>query len=398
MRITIVYRYFWPDTPPYAAMLRDISRWLAEAGHDVEVLTAQPAYKPELGIPRQPALESVDGVTIRRLPLLRENGGRITKALNAALFVAQAMLRLLRGDKPDIVWTATMPPVLQAFVMMTAAKLRLSGFLYHMQDIYPEVGIAGGVLANGPASRLLRWLDTRTLNRTDVNVVLSEDMKHVIEERGASPRQIRVINNYAWGRPARSQRPVSRAKGPARFVFAGNLGRFQNLEDLVEAFALVPSELAELHFMGTGRARSSLVAMVERMGLPHVRFHDHRPDDEALEFMQSCDVGIVSLTPGIYRYAYPSKTWTYMAAGLTMLAIVERDSELAKMITGRQMGSVAEWSDGAGKIGETIVRLASDIRDGKGATGRSDRDHLPERARGQWLTLFESLKAERAAP
>ena len=53
MRILIVYRYFWPDTPPYATMLRDISRWLAEAGHDVEILTAQPSYKPEVGIDHQ---------------------------------------------------------------------------------------------------------------------------------------------------------------------------------------------------------------------------------------------------------------------------------------------------------------------------------------------------------
>ena len=53
MKITIVYRYFWPVTPPYALMLREMTRWFVEAGHDVEIITAQPSYKPDAGIEKQ---------------------------------------------------------------------------------------------------------------------------------------------------------------------------------------------------------------------------------------------------------------------------------------------------------------------------------------------------------
>ena len=65
MKITIVYRYFWPDTPPYATMLRDMSEWFVDAGHDVEVITAQPGYKPKADIPAQPRQETINGVKIR---------------------------------------------------------------------------------------------------------------------------------------------------------------------------------------------------------------------------------------------------------------------------------------------------------------------------------------------
>ena len=34
-RVLLVHRYFWPDTPPYAAMLREIGRALVDAGHSV---------------------------------------------------------------------------------------------------------------------------------------------------------------------------------------------------------------------------------------------------------------------------------------------------------------------------------------------------------------------------
>ena len=53
MRILIAYRYFLPDTPAYAAILGNISFWLAEEGHQVEVIAAQPGYKPGANIPKQ---------------------------------------------------------------------------------------------------------------------------------------------------------------------------------------------------------------------------------------------------------------------------------------------------------------------------------------------------------
>ena len=47
LRLLLVHRYFWPDTPPYAVMLRAIAAHWAAAGHRVEVLAGQPSYKPE---------------------------------------------------------------------------------------------------------------------------------------------------------------------------------------------------------------------------------------------------------------------------------------------------------------------------------------------------------------
>ena len=149
MRILIAYRYFHPDTPPYATMLREMSRWLVEAGHDVTIVTAQPSYKPEAGIPRQPWSETRGGVSIRRLPLLAEGGRGLRRRVNSFAFVLMAAVALAFARRPDLIWTASMPPVLQGALLRWIAALRGAKFLYHVQDIYPEIAVASGMMPDG---------------------------------------------------------------------------------------------------------------------------------------------------------------------------------------------------------------------------------------------------------
>ena len=150
MKIAVVYRYFAPDTPPYAIMLEKMTAWLAAEGHDVEVLTAQPAYKPEAAIPQQPWRDMRNGVRIRRFWLLPERARGMVRAFNSLCFVLRAAANILFGPRRDLVWTATMPPVIQAFLLCAVAKLRGARFLYHMQDIYPEVAEATGTRFSPP--------------------------------------------------------------------------------------------------------------------------------------------------------------------------------------------------------------------------------------------------------
>ena len=76
MRVVLVHRYFWPDTPPYAHILRAIAWTLAAGGHDVTVLTAQPSYNREQ-VAEAPAAEVLpDGVRVLRGPVFDDRRPR----------------------------------------------------------------------------------------------------------------------------------------------------------------------------------------------------------------------------------------------------------------------------------------------------------------------------------
>ena len=392
MRILIAYRYFAPDTPPYASMLDEMTSWFAQAGHEVEMVTAQPSYKPEAGIPKQPWREDKAGVSVRRVWLLPEKGMGLAKVANSALFVLRAFFIVLFGRKRDVVWTATQPPVVQAWMLSWAAKLRGAKFLYHMQDIHPEIGaISDGELKKGRLYGALLRMDVAAQNRARQVVVLSPDMADVIRDRGATPGDVRVIRNFALGDDAASGAVAGKSSGPARFVFAGNIGRFQNLEALVAAFAALDPAQVQLVFVGEGRAKPKLQEMVAQLDARNIEFHAHMSEQAVFTFLQQQDVGLVSLSPGLYRYAFPSKIWTYMAAGLPMLALVERESDVTHFLESNAIGRAVPWGAPEGALAEAVITLAQEVRAGRmDPSQRKDLFHRSA-ARAHWLALLEEL-------
>lgn len=234
MRILLIHRYFWPDAPPYASMLRTIGARLVEDGHDVSVLSTQPSYNATTVSQRCPASEHVDGMRVRRVPLLPDPGrGRVMRAVNAVIFLARVFWHVVRRSD-DLVMFSTMPPV--ALGLVVRAALALSGragrYVYHCQDIHPEAAHIADLVRLGPWYRWLRRIDTATCQRAAGVVVLSDDMRDTIVARGVDADRVHVLNNFSLIDPG-SAAPPPASRLPSRdtadfvVVFAGNLGRFQ---------------------------------------------------------------------------------------------------------------------------------------------------------------------------
>ena len=131
-------------------MLRSIGDGLSNRGMDVSIVTAQPSYK---SLDRQtvcPAQENLGNVLIHRLSMLP--GARrfeVLRKLTKILFPVRAALwlifRRLKGEAPDVIVAATIPPVINGFFGLLASRLVGARFVYHMLDIYPEIGVSGGL-------------------------------------------------------------------------------------------------------------------------------------------------------------------------------------------------------------------------------------------------------------
>lgn len=366
-KIVIIYRYFWPDTPPYATMLRDIAGALVVAGHEVEIITAQPSYKADVANQQRPWFEELDGINVRRLRLFNERGSAVLKLINSVLFVLQAFALLTFSRRRDIYWTATMPPVVQPFLISLCARIKKGRFIYHMQDIYPEIAtVTPGMKINPFVSSLMLRLDRHTQKHSDAIIVLSNDMKDAIIERGIQASKIIESNNFSLVENDQINK-LNLASAPkdtekVKFIFAGNVGRFQNLDALVSAFEKLQAEDVELIILGAGRAKNDLIKQVERRSIKNVIFKDHLPAEEAFEYLTRCHVGIVSLSPKIIKYAFPSKVLTYMAANLPIFAFVEDESSLAKLLRTKDIGGSVSWLSDMDVIAQKIREMAQSVR------------------------------------
>lgn len=361
-RILAVHRYFWPDTPPYAALLRAITTHWAAAGHRVEVLTSQPSYKPELEITRQPVVENVDGVSVRRLAIPPDRGARLRKPRNMVRFSVMVFLRVVLGRRHDVVMCSTAPPVLLACLLSVASRLRRARFIYHCMDLHPEIGRLSGEFANPWVYRLLLRLDTATCRRAASVVVLSSDMRDALIARDPLlAGRIVVLNNFDI--PSYTDRePDARARVPdpasLTVAFTGNIGRYQGLEKITEAVLAPDDRLGpvRLVLMGEGGAKAALEKLVGQAPAnrrDRVQLLPHGTPNEARAVMREADLGLVSLMPGVIAYAYPSKTASYLSEGLPVLAAIENDSGLAQEITTWGVGGVLSL--------ETIGSVVDDL-------------------------------------
>jgi glycosyltransferase involved in cell wall biosynthesis len=82
-------------------------------------------------------------------------------------------------------------------------------------------------------------------------------------------------------------------------------------------------------------------------------FIPYQPTAVAFRANEVSDLAIVALKPDVYKVAFPSKTMMYLAAGCPILALIEKESELAREILERDLGLVCAQTD-ASQLADTI--------------------------------------------
>lgn len=402
MRILLTHRHFLPDATTYARMLDHMARRFVEAGHDVSVFTAQPSYHRIYSGPPLPRRDTVGGVHIRRIRLFPEsNRSRIGKAANSLWFAARlAVYGLLRRQSNDLIFVTTIPPVIMGAVGRLLQRLTSAQFVYHCMDLYPESARAIGMLKSDKVTTLLKRIDAKNVIEAARTIVLSEDMRDTIAARGGPVSNVSVINNFSISTDEEASASTAFRKKEGDFVvlFAGNMGLFQGLDSVVKAAHLLADRQSiTFVFMGSGARFDALRVQAGELVDKTVHFIKQQPLDVAAATMTAADVGVVSLAPGMYRAAFPSKFIEYLKAGTPVLAVIEEESALARTVD--EMGLGVHVSAGRPDlIAAAVERLA--------AADPAPERYAPQRLRDvgeqlygrektldRWLQLLDELDA-----
>ena len=369
MRVLAIHRYFWPDTPPYASILRSICAQWVRDGHEVHVLTGQPSYKPELDLARQPEFEIIDGFAVHRLRIGAEKGLRaLPRILNILRFSFSLFFTILLRKKFDVVMVSTAPPVLAGLAVALASKIKGVKFIYHCMDIHPEVGRLSGEFSNKYIFSFLLFLDRISCRIAEKVIVLSDDMRLSLERRGGIKKnQIIALNNFYF---AEYEDSIDTDKEGSfllkkermfRVLFAGNIGRFQNLEAIVKGMGLLSNKSnIELVFLGEGVEKWKLKDLAGTHPGNSVVFLDHQPYPVAKRIIQDADLCLVALAPDIEKYAFPSKTITYLGMGKPLLVLVHEECALTRMVLENQVGRCVV-NGSPEQIASVIMDLVEDI-------------------------------------
>jgi glycosyltransferase involved in cell wall biosynthesis len=343
--------------------MQGIAARLAKDGHNVEVLSSQPSRRAENNV-KMPSLSLEEEVLVQRLNLPSEAGKPIRRVLNALHLGFVLIVKVLKY-RHHIIISTSIPPVLGGFFAAVAARITGARFIYYCMDLHPEIGRVSGDFSNTILYNLLRSIDGWTCRQASPVLVHSVDMSNTLRNRPrGSEYTIKLMNNYAL--QSVSKLPddglsvqESFTQNKLTIVYAGNFGRFQGIETIVEAMGLISYRKdIELVLLGEGVAKNALITLKEQLNAK-IRFLDYQPLEVAKEIIKKCDLGLVSLIPNMYKYAYPGKTMAYLELGCPIIATVEPESELVQTMTTEGYGfSVPIGNSQA--LAELLTTLADD--------------------------------------
>lgn len=121
---------------------------------------------------------------------------------------------------------------------------------------------------------------------------------------------------------------LGKSKETTHFTFAGNIGKLQNLENIIKAFNLLPNDYqkkSQLNIIGDGSNLDNLKLIAKNNS--NIIFHGRKQSSEMAGYYKSSDFLIISLIDKpIFTTLVPSKTQTYIAAKKPILAIINGDT------------------------------------------------------------------------
>jgi len=272
--------------------------------------------------------------------------GRLLKFLILTLKFSIAALFCVK--KYDTVFAVTNPAFMLIF-LAALRKIRPFRFVLLVYDIFPEVLIPGGLSKKESIKyRLALSVFNWAYDSADSIIVIGRDMQEVVEKKTKDPSKIVFIPNWSdtghITSVEKKDNPILKRLGIEKdFIFsiAGNMGRTQGLDNLLNALSLWDqNNHSAFLFMGGGAKEVFLRNEKEKRGLSKVYVTGWIPDEEQNAMLSACDVAVISLAEGMYGLSVPSKSYFNMAAGKPLLLIADEHSEIARVIAENKIGWV----------------------------------------------------------
>ena len=390
IRILLITQWFDPE-PTFKGLV--FARELVRQGFDVEVLTGFPNYPGGSVYPGYQIKwlqhEMIEGVQLTRVALYPSHDkSAIKRVLNYASFASSALVYgLFIAKRADVIY-AYHPPL---SVGITASLIRLFRripVVYDIQDMWPDTLRATGMINNPRALNLVGAVCQWVYKQVNHIVVLSPGFKQLLIGRGVPGSKVDVI--YNWSDEAalalpKGQLPANFPKPhKLRIVFAGNMGKAQALNTVLDAAELLQKRKSRVCFvlMGGGIEVNMLKQRSVELNLNNVVFLPPVPMAEVGTILKAADVLLVHLRKDpLFEITIPSKTQAYMTVGKPLLMAVDGDAANLVVESGGGIVAESENPEALAKAADALASLPVEelLAMGKMAQ-RYYQDHLELKA------------------
>ena len=384
LSLIVLCPHFEPDIAPTGEVMTRIVHELASRGHKLHVVTSLPWYsKHQVETGWAGALWRVEKTSWGSITRVQPFAGRtksnlLRRALGFVLFSYFVGLRALfaGGFWRSVDGILAMSPPLTLGLIGWHTKLFRGGKLvFNIQDVFPDAAVETGAITSKRIISVARWLERVSYQRSDSVVLLSDDLANNVQRKLDQKfhKRIKVIPNFV---DTQAIVPMSRSTDYRRelgiddsviVMYAGNVGFSQSLDLLIEAARVLPKVYFVIN--GEGAARKSLESAAQ--GLANVKFGEYQDVSRLSEVLATGDLHVVPLRRGLGSVSVPSKTYSILAAGRPIIAAIDLDTEVPRILAAANAGVCVEPDDQQSFV-SALSALIGDIKtlEEMGARGR----------------------------
>lgn len=370
MKIVIICQWYPPEYAPIGVMLQELSRDLAAKGHEITVITGYPNHPLGVlfeGYQKRLFSEEWDGAVriIRCWLYTSPKRSNVRRGLNYLSFALLSLLAALRLKKQDMLFMVS-PPLSNGLIAILLKKLKGLNFVFNVQDIYPDAGIAAGIIRNPLLIRALSKLELLTYRMSEAVAVISVGFRKNLTDKGIAPQKVHVLSNWIDAveiAPTSKDNPFARKHGLAgKFVvlYSGTIGLISGAGILLDCAERLQwaSDIVFL-LVGEGGAKDAIMAGAKERRLKNLLFLPFQPRQILSQVQSSADISVVTLFKGRGSSSVPSKVLGYMAVARPVVASVDPDSDTAQLVARAECGICVAAED-AEQLTAAILALYGD--------------------------------------
>ena len=247
MRLLLLSSYCYPEQVASTHLVNDLYEAYAKNG--IECCEYAPTPCRGIDIETRDKYKKIKyeeiyngNVKIHRFSMFAEPKNSLLRAFRYTLCIVALFFKGMKAKDIDVLYEVSTPPI-NGLVMALLKKIKKYKIVYNLQDIFPDSLVHTGMTKKGSLIwKIGRWVENITYRAADKIIVISEDFKKNIMEKGVPEEKIEIIYNWVdENQVVNIEREnnilfdkYNLDKDKFYICYSGNIGKTQNMDMLVE--------------------------------------------------------------------------------------------------------------------------------------------------------------------
>lgn len=379
-KILVYAHYYYPDVASTGQILKELCEGLKK-NFDITVICVVPSYTGKIDENYKKEryyFENINDIKVIRVRVpefSKEN--KKSRIVNLLAYFFRAIVATFKSGKQDYVFSISQPPILGGILGVIGKYIKSAKFIYNIQDFNPEQTMVVGYAKNKLLLGFVMWLDKLSCKVSDKVIVVGRDMQQTLKDRFKNKKvpTNTFINNWInekeiYPLPSDNEKVLEFKRkygleNKTIIMYSGNIGLYYDLENLIKVIGRFKDrEDVVFAFVGDGTVKQKLVDYVNENNLTNVKFIPYQPKEDLNYSLNAGDIHWVVNAKGIKGVSVPSKLYGVMAAGKTVLGVLEEGSEARLIIEECGCGVCIEPGQ-YDVIYEKIIDILNDIENYK---------------------------------